>query len=251
MTSGISRGRALVLAVVVLACGGMSGCAAALGAAAAAQNLQRGLAGVQQLVASSRSLIGDEAAIAAELPESPLAGTYTATQVLDDDTVRYYVRTASRPAAPIVDSAGVATGYALTGLVAASLDSLEHLVGRMEAAEPVEGRAVFFVEGTQPPDPNARTLLPAAYLGEVESPDTAVAERQEEELEEMGVDLEAPPPEALAGQGISHELFRSVAEGVFTLTPTGEAVFEQQYRAEDGRTLTLRLERISPTTLPD
>lgn len=250
----ISSGRATAAAVVLMLGVAAGGCAAAVGAAVAAQNLQKGLAGVQQLVASSRSLMGQEAEITDSLEESPLAGTYQATQVLDGDTLHYYVRTMRRPAAPIVDSAGGATGYVLAGLAAVSLDTLERRIGELGAvaeADEVDGRAAFFVEGTQPPDPNARTLLPAAYLGEVDADGSPIAERQDEALEEMGIELEAPSIDELAGQAIPHELFRSVAEGVFTLTPAGDAAYEQEYRSDDGRTLMLRLERISTTTLPE
>lgn len=250
MIARISSGRETTVAVVVMMCVAAAGCAAAVGAAVAAQNLQKGLAGVQQLVASSRSLVGQEVEITAALEESPLAGTYQATQILDGDTLRYYVRTTRLPAAPIVDSAGGATGYVLAGLAALSLDTLERRIGKLEGVDEVDGRAVFFVEGTQAPDPNARTLLPAAYLGEVDA-DAPIVERQEEALEEMGIDLEAPSIDELAGQAIPHELFRSVAEGVFTLTPAGDAAYEQEYRSDDGRTLVLRLERISATTLPE
>lgn len=137
--------RVRYLCPLLLACVVFSGCAAAMGAAVAAREIRQGFSGVQQLVASSRSLLGGEAALPATL-ETPLAGTYRATQVLDSDTVVFYVRTVARPTAPILDAEGKPTGYALAGLAAASLDSLESRIGRGGA----EGSAVFFVEGTPP-----------------------------------------------------------------------------------------------------
>lgn len=228
-----------------------SGCAAAVGAAMAAQELRRGFAGVQQLVGNARSLRDAEIELPRDLT-SPLAGTYRAHQLLGEDTLVYYVRTVERPTAPIIDEAGLMRGYVLAGLAASSLESLEARVGQRGLAdEEDEGRALFFVEGTQPPDPSARTLYPAAFLGRVASGESAEADRQREELEELEIEMQAPEVDELEGRGIPYELFDSVAEGLFTLTPTGDAVYEQEYQAEDGRTLELRFERISGTTLPE
>ena len=68
--------------------------------------------------------------------------------------------------------------------------------------------------------------------------------------EDADLAMDAPGLGDLEGQGIPHELFDSVAEGIFTLTPEGAAVYHQDYEMEDGRTLTLHFERISATTLP-
>src|SRR5690606_33859283 len=101
------------------------------------------------------------------------------------------------------------------------------------------------------PDPAARSLYPAAFLGRVAKGESEAADRQREELEELEIDLEAPRAETLQGQGIAHERFGSVAEGIFTLSPDGSATYKQEYRTEDERTLTLHFERISTTTLPE
>src|SRR5690606_37175857 len=163
--------RVRYLCPLLLACVVFSGCAAAMGAAVAAREIRQGFSGVQQLVASSRSLLGGEAALPATL-ETPLAGTYRATQVLDSDTVVFYVRTVARPTAPILDAEGKPTGYALAGLAAASLDSLESRIGRGGA----EGSAVFFVEGTAPPAAGGRTLYAAAFLGRLPEGDSPRAD---------------------------------------------------------------------------
>jgi hypothetical protein len=226
-----------------------TGCAAAVGAAVAAKEIRQGFAGVQQLVASSRSLLGAEQELPEDL-ESPLAGTYRGYQVLGTDTVVFYLRTVAAPTAPIIDDDGDVMGYALPGIAAASLDSLEARVGR-GGGDGAGGSAIFFVEGTQAPAANARTLYPAAFLGRVASGESARADSVAAELQALGIEMQAPPPEALAGRGIPHDLFDDVADGVFTLTASGEAVYEQDLTIDDGRELELRFERLSATTLPE
>jgi hypothetical protein len=242
-----SRGSSVLLLVTMAL---TSGCAAAIGAAMAAGEIRQGLAGVQQLVTGARSLRGGELALVGELT-SPLAGTYRGYQVLGSDTVRFFVRTEETPTAPILDRAGNITGYVLVGIAAASLDTLESRVEAWTAgeAEP-RGRAMFFVEGTQVPEPNARTLYPAAFLGRLAPGESFGADRQDAELRRLNVEMEAPDLNALQGQGIPHELFSSVAEGVFTVRPNAEAVYQQEARLEDGRTLMLYFERMSRTVLP-
>ena len=240
--------RARFLLMLLSTAGAGTGCAAAVGAAVAARELQQGFAGVQQLVASSRSLLGQEAGLPAAL-ETPLAGTYRGWQVLDADTVTFYVRTVARPSAPIMDGEGRATGYALAGLAAASLDSLEVRVGR--AGGGGEGSAVFFVEGTAAPEAGARTLYAAAFLGSLPAGESPRADSLSAALRTMGVELRAPAPEALSGRALPHELFDEVADGVFTLSGSGEAVYEQEVELEADRELELRFERISATTLPE
>lgn len=236
---------------LIIAAMALTGCSAALGAAMAAGEIRQGLAGAQELVGSSRLLGGSDSAAALDL-ESPMVGTYRGFQALDGDTVRYYVRTLDRPHTPIVDVNGVVTGYVLAGIAAASLDSLEarvRLVGEGGEIQS-EGRAMFFIEGTQMPEANVRALYPAAFLGRTAPGESEALDRQAEELEALEVNLDAPAFDELEGQGISHELFGSVAEGIFTVRPGGEAIFHQEYEMEDGRELTLRFERISRTTLP-
>src|SRR5690606_2663125 len=142
---------ALAIGMVVA----VTGCAAAVGAAVAAGGLRQGLAGVQQRVANSRSLGAEAGTLPASLT-SPLGGTYGAHQVLGSDTLVYYVRTASRPAAPIMDENGRVTGYVLAGIAATTLDTLEaRLRDRAGDADRPDGNAIFFIEGTQPATPNA------------------------------------------------------------------------------------------------
>jgi hypothetical protein len=229
----------------------LSACAAAVGAALAAGDIRKGVAGVQELVASSRSL-GDTAATISKQIESPLSGTYRAFQALDEDTIHYYVRTAERPTTPILHETGNVTGYVLPGLAATSLDTLEVRVRDWTSGQSDQpaGHAMFFVEGTQPPDPNARTLYPAAFLGRVAEGESEAADRQHAELLSLNLEMAAPGVDELEGKGIPHEVFSSVAEGIFTLTPDGEAMYHQEYTTADGRTLILHLERISATTLP-
>jgi hypothetical protein len=229
-----------------------SGCAAAVGAALAAGEIGQGIAGLQQLLAFSR----DQPAAEVELPEAfatPLAGTYRGFQVLDGDTVGYYVRTARQPVAAIVDQSGTVTGYALSGIAAASLDSLEARVRQRSDPdpEPRGGRTVFFVEGTQPPSPGARALYPGAFLGRVASGESRTADRQYRELIELELEMDAPGVTELSGQSIPHELFGTVAEGVFTVRPDGAVVYHQEYEVSEDRLLVLHFERISETTLPD
>lgn len=237
--------------VVLTSVGFGSGCAAAAGAALAANEIRQGIAGVHQLVAGARSLQQEEVEFTREL-HSPLAGTYRGVQVLGSDTVRYYVRTAERPAAPIVDESGAVTGYVLPGLAAVTLDSLEARVAALDRldADELQGRVLFFVEGTQAPDLNARTLYPAAFLGRPAPRESRELDRQDAELRRLGIELEAPEFEELSGQGIRHELFGSVAEGIFTVRPRGEAEYHQQLEVGEGRSLVLHFERISATTLP-
>jgi hypothetical protein len=247
------RSRSLAGIVVLLAALTVStGCVAAVGAAMAAQEIRQGLAGVQQLVAGARSLRTTELEIPQTL-DAPLAGTYRGYQALGDDTVRYFVRTVSRPAAPILDDAGNVTGYVLPGIAAASLETLEAGVGAWTRRESGEGagRAIFFVEGTQAPEPNVRSLYPAAFLGRLARGESEAADRQAAELRRLELDMEAPDFSRLSGQGIPHELFGSVAEGIFTVRPDGAAVYHQEYETEDGRTVILHFERISETTLPE
>lgn len=235
------------IASLLLAWGSVTGCAAAVGAAVAAREIRQGFAGVQQLVASSRSLLGQEAGIPEAL-ETPLAGTYRGVQVLGRDTVSFYVRTVARPTAPILDADGQATGYALAGLASTSLDSLEARIGRGNGGG--DGSAIFFVEGIRPPDGGARTLYAAAFLGGVPAAESAVADSMRARLLARGADLRAPAPEALSGRGLPHDLFDEVADGVFTLTSDGGAVYEQEVELEGEGELELRFERISATTLP-
>ncbi|HEX6069247.1 MAG TPA: hypothetical protein VFZ18_05470 [Longimicrobiaceae bacterium] len=236
---------------LVAALANTSGCAAAVGAAMAADRLQRGLAGVRQLVANSRPLESGEVDLSRALA-SPLAGTYRAVQVLGNDTVHYYLRTTERPTAPIMDEEGNLTGHVLPGIAAATLDTLEARVSARSAGttDQPAGHALFLIEGTQVPDPNARTLYPAAFLGRVAPGESDAADAQAEALLAADLAMDAPALDDLEGQGIPHELFDSVAEGIFTLTPEGAAVYHQDYEMEDGRTLTLHFERISATTLP-
>lgn len=228
------------------------GCAAAVGAAMAAQELRQGFAGIRALVSSTRPVETPQLETV-RAAASPLAGTYRAVQVLEADTLLYYVRTVSRPSLPIVDSAGVTTGYALAGIAATSLDTLEVRVGQYAAGTLPDsgGRAFFFIEGVKAPDPAARSLYPAAFLGRVASGESEAADRQHAALRALELDLEAPRAEALRGQGIAHETFGSVADGIFTLSPDGSAAYQQEYETSDDRSLTLRFERISTTTLPD
>jgi hypothetical protein len=230
---------------------GTSGCMAAVGAAMAVGEIRQGIAGVQQLVAGSRSLLSTEVALTREL-STPLAGTYRGFQVLGTDTAHYFIRTQASPVAPILDQAGNINGYVLAGIAAANLETLERRVGtwaeRRDAAP--GGRAMFFVEGTQAPDPNARNLYPAAFLGRLARGESPQLDRQAEALRELEIEIEAPTFRHLEGQGIPHELFGTVAEGLFTLRPDGAAVFRQEYEVEDGTTLILHFERISSTTLP-
>lgn len=228
-----------------------SGCAAAVGAAVAAQEIRQGFSGVQQLVASSRTLLGAEADLPASL-ETQLAGTYRGWQTLGSDTAVFYVRTVARPTAAIVNDDGEPTGYALAGIAAASLDSLEARVGRAGAADTgAGGSAVFFVEGTQPAGGSARTLYAAAFLGQLPRGESPDADSLAATLRERGIDLQAPSAEVLTGRALSHELFDDVADGVFTLTGSGEAVYEQEVDTEGDGELELRFERISATTLPE
>lgn len=217
----------------------------------AATEIRRGIAGLQQLVGFTQSLPMAELELPEEL-ESPLIGTYRASQVLGDDTVRYYVRTAARPISPIIDEAGNVTGYVLPALAASTLDTLEARVGAPATRTNSRrgGQAMFFIEGTQAPTRGARSLYPAAFLGRLQRGESAAADRQDAELRALDIDMEAPNFGTLAGRGIPHELFGSVADGVFSLTPSGAAVYHQEYELEDGRTLTLHYERISRTTLP-
>lgn len=241
-------GTAAVLGVLTLS----AGCAAAVGAVMAAQEIRRGVAGVQQLISGSRSLGSTEIELTPSL-DAPLAGTYRGYQALGNDTVHFYVRTAARPAAPIIDEDGQVTGYALPGLAAVTLDTLEARVRSWTARGngEVAGRAIFFVEGTQAPEPSARSLYPAAFLGRVAPGESAAADHQATQLGELNLDMEAPSFSELAGRGIPHELFGTVAEGVFTVRPDGSAIYRQEYEAERGRTLILHFERISGTTLPE
>lgn len=228
------------------------GCAAAVGAAMAAQELRQGFAGVQQLVANSRSLPGPEERLPPAL-EAPIAGTYRGQQVFGADTLVLYVRTTARPAAPIVDGEGNLMGYALAGIAATNLDTLEARVrgGASTGRGDSSGTAIFFVEGTQAPDAKARTLYPAAFLGRVAAGESARADSLDADLRALGIDLRAPDLGALSGRGLPYELFDSVADGVFTLNPAGEAIYEQDYDTADGRELRLRFDRISATTLPE
>lgn len=238
--------------LALIAAVALSGCATAIGAAMAAGEIRQGLAGLQQLVAGSTAA----EPITVAMPDSlsaPVAGTYRGFQALGDDTVRFYLRTAAAPSAPIVDSTGVITGYALAGIAAASLDTLEMRTANWSVVGEEEdgGRAIFFIEGTHAPAPTARALYPAAFLGRVSAAESATAAMQHDTLMAMAVDMSAPPIDELAGLRIAQQLFSSVAEGVFTLNPGGGAVYRQEYEIEDGRRLTLHFERMSRTTLPD
>ena len=229
----------------------VGGCATAIGAAMAAGEIRQGIAGLQQLVAGSKT----ESPVAAALPDdltAPVAGTYRGYQALGSDTVHFYLRTTAAPSAPIVDSAGAVTGYALAGLAAVTLDTLEVRGTDWRAADDDsdDGRIVFFVEGTQPPERTARTLYPAAFLGRVAARDPAVAS-QYDTLSALELDMTAPAPHELEGHGIAARLFRSVAEGLFTMEPGGGAVYRQQSELEDGRALVLHFERMSASTLPE
>jgi hypothetical protein len=231
---------------------GVPGCAAAMGAVAAAGEIRQGIAGVSQLVASARSGGQEQVEVVNDLT-SPIAGTYRAQQVLGDDTVQFYLRTADRAAAPIIDEAGGITGYVLPGIVAASLDTLESRVQTWAVGdEGGAGKAMLFIEGTQQPNPNGRTLYPAAFLGRVARGESAAADRQYAELARLDVEMEAPESNRLTGRVISAELFGTVAEGIFTLRPgpNAGAEYQQEEELEDGRTLILRFERMSGTTLP-
>jgi hypothetical protein len=248
MGSGIAGARCVLL-VGLLA--GASGCAAAVTTALAAADIRKGIAGLQQLVGSTQTFPQLQFEVPEELA-SPLAGTYRGFQVVGHDTVQLYFRTTDRPAAPIVDEAGNVTGYALGGVIATSLDSLEARVAApvMNGSNRKGGQAIFFVEGTQTPTPGARALFPAAFLGRVAEGESAAADRQDAELRRFDLVMEAPPVGELAGRGIPHDLFGAVAEGLFTLQPGGQAVYHQDYQMESGTTITLHFERISRTTLP-
>lgn len=246
-----SQGRSVAMVATLVGAVAATGCGAAIGAAMAAGDIRQGIAGLQQLVAGSRAATPVPAEVPADLT-APVAGTYRGYQALGDDTMRFYLRTTSAPTAPIVDSAGGVTGYALAGLAALTLDSLEvrgtgWTVGEDERA----GRVVFFVEGTQPAEPAARTLYPAAFLGRVATEESPAAAAQYDTLSALELDMTAPPLDELEGLGIADRLFRSVAEGLFTVEPDGGAVYRQESRLEDGRMLALRFERMSATTLPD
>jgi hypothetical protein len=236
------------VAVLLLLATSLGGCAAAVTAVSAAGEIRKGFAGLQQLVSSSEPLAPAVAAVA-EVAPSPLAGTYRGFRALGPDTVRYYIRTALRPSAQIVDSLGNVTGYALSGMTASSLDSLEVRIGDLAASRTPGGRALLFIEGTQAPTPGARALYPAAILGQLRRGESAAADLQAAELRRLDVDMEAPNVD-LAGRGIPHELFGSVAEGIFQVRPNGMATYEQEHELEDGRVLILSFERISRTTLP-
>ncbi|MQA92198.1 MAG: hypothetical protein GEU90_18560 [Gemmatimonas sp.] len=228
----------------------LTGCAAAVGAAAAAGQIGQGITGVRQLFFSTQELT-DDVAIPL-VPEASMAGTYRGFQALGEDTVTYYVRTARQPIAPIVDAGGTVTGYALHGVAAVTLEALEARVSELSdlAGDGPAGRAIFFVEGTQPPNLTGRTLYPAAYLGRVAPGESEVADRQREELDELELEMDVPDFIELEGQGIPQELFGSVAEGILTLRADGSAIYDQEAELEDGRTLVLNFERISQTTLP-
>lgn len=247
--AGSSRRRAAAVAALIGTLT-LSGCGAAIGAAMAAGDIRQGIAGLQQLVAGSR----EEAPIAAEVPPdlaAPVAGTYRGYQALGADTVRFYVRTTSAPAAPIVDSAGGVTGYALAGLAAVTLDTLEVRGSGRGVGEKRAGRIVFFVEGTQAAETTARTLYPAAFLGRVDTAESEAAAAQHDTLKALELDMTAPPLDELEGVGIADRLFRSVAEGLFTVQPDGGAVYRQESELQDGRALILHFERMSATTLPE
>ncbi len=241
----------LRLALVIMVIAFVSGCAAAIGAASAAGEIRRGIAGLQQLVDQP----DDSAEVQVRLPatvDAPIAGTYRGFQALGRDTLWYYLRTAPRPIAVIADSAGTVTGYALHGIAAVALDTLERRVAeltRLDGEDP-QGRMVFFVEGTHPPSMTGRSLYPAAFLGRPTASESAVARRQEAALRATGLTMEAPEFDTLRGQAIPHEQFGSVAEGIFTLRADDAAVYEQEHQLEDGETFILRFERISRTTLP-
>jgi hypothetical protein len=242
------RGRLAVgglMAVVTL-----SGCAAAIGAAVAVGEIRQGIAGVQQLLAGSRSLRAAEVETVRALP-TPFAGTYRGFQALGRDTVQYFIRTTREPAAPLVDANGNIMGYALPGVAAVTLDTLEARVRQWtEAGQVPNGRALFIVEGTQEPEPNARSLYPAAFIGRVGRGESPTADRHDAELRRLEVSMDAPGVRDLEGRGLPHELFAPVAEGIFTVRPGGEVAFRQEYRTEDGRMLVMSFERISTTTLP-
>jgi hypothetical protein len=250
IAAGLGAGARGVLLFGLLA--GTSGCMAAVGVAMAAGEIRQGIAGVQQLVAGSRSLISTEVALTREL-SSPLAGTYRGFQVLGADTAHYFIRTQVNPVAPILDQNGNINGYVLAGIAAPTLEALERRVGtwsdRRDAAP--GGRAMFFVEGTQTPDPNARNLYPAAFLGTLAPGESPQMDRQAAALRELDIEITAPTFREMEGQGIPHELFGTVAEGLFTLRPGGAAVFHQEYEVREGNTLVLHFERISSTTLPE
>src|SRR5690606_7662736 len=118
------------------------------------------------------------------------------------DTIHFYVRTTTHPAAPIVDAAGNVTGYALPGVVATALDTLEARVEALASGgeEGRGGRSIFFVEGTQTPTPGARALFPAAFLGRVAAGESPRADRQDAELRRLRLDMNAPNLDDLAGQ---------------------------------------------------
>lgn len=228
------------------------GCAAAVTAAAAAGDIQRGISGVRQLISSDEEAPADSEEVTVPLDlASPLTGTYRAMQVLGADTALYFVRTVERPSGAIVDSTGQTTGYLLAGIAATSLDSLEARVGRYEQGEAVAGNTIFFVEGTRAPESGGRTLYAAAFLGGLAPGESAEADQHAAVLEQLDLNLEAPALEAVVGQQIPHEDFQAVAEGVFTYTPGGAVHFEQEYEVADGKELLLQFERISSTTLPE
>lgn len=228
------------------------GCAAAVTAAAAAGDIQRGINGVRQLISSDDGAPVDNEEVTVPMDlNSPLTGTYRATQVLGTDTATYYVRTVERPSGAIVDSTGQTTGYLLAGLAATSLDTLEARVGQYEQGETVTGNTIFFVEGTRAPEAGGRTLYAAAFLGGLAAGESAEADQHAAVLESLDLNLEAPALEAVVGQEIPHEHFQAVAEGVFTYSPDGAVRFEQEYEVADGKELLLLFERISSTTLPE
>lgn len=237
---------AIAMAVIL-----MSGCASAVSAVLSADDLRQGFAGLQQLVGLAKSLPESEVDLPDDL-STPLAGTYRGTQVLGEDTIRFYIRTAANPTAPIVDAEGNVTGYVLAGIMAASLDSIEARADQAGARLSPRrgGRAMFFVEGTQPPTPGARALYPGAFLGQLARGESAPADRQAAELQTLQIDTQAPSFADVAGRGIPHELFGSVAEGMFSVRPNGVTSYEQDYQLEDGRALSLRFDRMSRTTLP-
>jgi hypothetical protein len=240
------------LVLLLLGTLALSGCAAAIGAAVAAGEIRRGIGGLQQLVAFTRPLPPAAELVLPPDLGAPLAGTYRGYQAIGGDTLHFYVRTARESIAPILDESGTVTGYALPGLAAVSLDTLETRVSEWRSAggSSAGGRAIFFVEGTQAPNIAGRTLYPAAFLGRVSVRESEAAARHDALLREMELPMDAPAFGELIGQGIPHELFGSVAEGVFTVRADGGAVYRQEYGLEEGGVLVLHFERISRTTLP-
>lgn len=239
------------VASAIAACSLLAGCGAAVGAVLAAGDLREGFAGLQELVGFTRTLPSTETEISAELA-NPLAGTFRGMQLLGEDTVRFYIRTSARPTASIVDEEGNVTGYALPAIMAASLDSIEAGADLPPARFDTRrgGRAIFFVEGTQPPTPGARALYPGAFLGQLVRGESAEADSQAAALQALQIDLQAPSIGDLAGRRIPHEQFASVAEGVFSVGGNGGVSYEQEYDLDDGRSFSLQFERISRTTLP-